>query len=316
VASLFVLREKKLYDESIGDYAYEESEEEDEKERVKEPPTTGKKEEKIEEEEQTPAKKKVQTKVHPQTEKSPEEKLATLEKEFQCQVCSKPFENPVTLPCNSHSACLKCAESILEEPKVREKVQELKCPTCGKKGGSILIKNVKELKPNRELERIKHAFEKEKDEWMKEKSQLEKELENLKGKTDSGKMTEEYRLNKEIHPLDEKTKEAAEAAFFNLKNDGQDADEFLKQIDKNKGNEETQENGKSPDVKKSGRKSSEREKGAKGNNKTHEKGTSKSHTNTNSAKRTHEKASAGKENAEEGAEKYGLRNKKVKSYAE
>ncbi len=41
-----------------------------------------------------------------------------------------------------------------------------------------------------------------------------------------------------------------------------------------------------------------------------------SKSNTSSAKRNHEKQSGGKENAEESAEKYGLRNKKVKSYAE
>jgi len=319
-----------------GTMLFEESDEE-EKPQAKKPvgnqETKGKKKEEMEEE-TTPAKRKVvQKKSAQMQEKSPQEKLESLEKEFQCEICSKPFENPVTLPCNTHSACMQCAELILEDAKGKEKLLELKCPTCGKEGGATKVKDAKELKPNRELERIKRAFEKEKEEWLQERMKLEKELDDLKGKSsqDSSRMTEEYKLNKDIKPLDEKTKKAAEEAFFNLKNEGDDVDEFLKQVDDNKGNQEankeTEEKGKSGQKRgsqgnkgkggkteeKGGRKSSERGKGKSAEEETG-KGTPKY-----SAKRSHDKLSEGKENAREmseGAEKYGLRNKKVKSYAE
>lgn len=141
--------------------------------------------------------------------------------------------------------CMKCAESLLEKAKKdKDGAKDLACPSCGKKEGVFKIKDMKDLKANRELERVRHAYDKEKENWLKEKEKLEKELNELRAsqkggtqqsKKDTGEMEEEKSLQDNLKGADaEKLKEVAEAAFYKLKNDGESMEELIEDLKDNK----------------------------------------------------------------------------------
>jgi len=114
-------------------------------------------------------------------EEDPGEEQTSVEKELQCQICLNTFDKPVMLPCQSHSICSECLSLLSKkESKASDGRGNVHCPTCGPASGSMKIKHVKSSMINRELERIKVAYKKEKKEWQNEKEKLKMEAGNLK----------------------------------------------------------------------------------------------------------------------------------------
>jgi len=211
-------------------------------------------------------------------EKTPRAKKNPIERELECQTCRGLLKDPITLPCQSHSICSSCSEELLQTSKKNsDGTNDFMCPSCGKKGGVIKVKDVKELKPNRELERVMHAYDSEKQEWMKEKEKLQRELEELRKKSSGGgkdeqknkgsddKITEEHSLSQNIQQADaEKLKEVAEQAFYKLKNEGENLDELMKEFQGKEKKELTIEKGGKSRQKKKGKAKGGKKTGGKG----------------------------------------------------
>ncbi len=100
-----------------------------------------------------------------------------VEKELECQICLSPLEVPVHLPCNSHSLCMECLTALfLTKKDEKGKFKDIHCPSCGIASGILKVPNAQALKINKELERIKTAYEKERIMWVDEKLALETKL--------------------------------------------------------------------------------------------------------------------------------------------
>jgi len=100
-----------------------------------------------------------------------------VEKELECQICLSPLELPVHLPCNSHSLCMECLAALfVNKNNQKGGLKDIYCPSCGLASGILKVPNTQALKVNRELERIKRAYEKERIIWVDEKLALETKL--------------------------------------------------------------------------------------------------------------------------------------------
>jgi len=103
-----------------------------------------------------------------------------VERELECQICLSVLEDPILLACNSHSICSECLASLFKHQKnERGGLKLIFCPSCGKESGGMKIKNLTKIKVNKELIRVKNAYEKERALWVSEKIQLETKLTDI-----------------------------------------------------------------------------------------------------------------------------------------
>jgi len=103
-----------------------------------------------------------------------------VERELECQICLSVLEDPILLGCNAHSVCSNCFSSLYNhQKKERGGGKLIYCPSCGKESGGLKVKNLNEIKVNRELVRVKTAYEKERAIWVNEKIELETKLTDI-----------------------------------------------------------------------------------------------------------------------------------------
>jgi len=103
-----------------------------------------------------------------------------VKRELECQICLSDLDKPVFLPCQAHSLCYSCITHLISiKKKERNGYKHISCPTCGVDSGTLKVKTVKDVKINKELERVKKAYEAERVMWVDEKLKLETEL-NMK----------------------------------------------------------------------------------------------------------------------------------------
>ena len=76
---------------------------------------------------------------------------------------------------------------IKKAPKNNDGYKHVYCPTCGQSSGIMKVKNQKHLKINRELDRAKKAYEKEKSMWVDEKFKMESQIQEFKQKEQEAK---------------------------------------------------------------------------------------------------------------------------------
>lgn len=115
-------------------------------------------------------------------------------RELECQICLEILHKPILMPCYMHSLCSHCCKKMCKinkkllkaDEKEREKI-EIACPTCSKNSGIFEINEYKELKANKELERVINAYQMERNMWFNDKNILTQQINELKGEIALGK---------------------------------------------------------------------------------------------------------------------------------
>jgi hypothetical protein len=103
--------------------------------------------------------------------------LNYVDRELECQICLSALEDPVLLACNSHSLCYSCIASLYKhQRKERDGFKHIHCPSCGIASGDLKVRRLEDLRINRELERVRNAYEREKNAWVDQKLKLEIQL--------------------------------------------------------------------------------------------------------------------------------------------
>jgi len=150
-------------------------------------------------------------------------------KELECQICLEILKKPIMMPCFMHSLCGECCRKLFATNKQIKRNNEVSCPTCSDRAGVFEINEVKELKPNKELERVIEAYNKERNQWFNEKNKLLNEINELKGGVSSKE--ENLLESKKKEELDEiimKCKEMKKKRTMEEKNAKKEAKEFEK----------------------------------------------------------------------------------------
>lgn len=118
-------------------------------------------------------------------------------KEIECQICLEILKKPVMMPCYMHSVCSYCCKKLL---KINKKKQNnvIFCPTCSKSSGVIEVEDIKDLKANKELERVIDAYKVERDMWYSDKVSMMKRIEGKEAK-ENKEVKEESEVKTETH---------------------------------------------------------------------------------------------------------------------
>lgn len=109
-------------------------------------------------------------------------------RELECQICLDILHKPILMPCYMHSICAHCCKKMCKMNKKLNKSNEkdkekikIACPTCSNNAGIFEIDEYKELKANKELERVITAYKLERNMWFNDKNCLTQQINELKG---------------------------------------------------------------------------------------------------------------------------------------
>jgi hypothetical protein len=160
-------------------------------------------------------------------------------KEIVCQICLDIIEIPILMPCHSHSICLKCMIKYFKEKKENSfsSFAEINCPTCGAKSGVQTLKTLKNIKINKEMERIVTAYCQDMASWREEKRLLEKKIEKLE-KEKNSKFNSKANIKREEEEEIKKEPKERENKKNVIKLDVAEIEEILSSKKKNKNKSE------------------------------------------------------------------------------
>jgi len=155
--------------------------------------------------------------------------MTQVEREFECQVCLDKLKKPVMMPCGVHSLCLECLHSMYKKKREENRSQgnnlSVECPTCGEQAGNAKFKN---LKVNKELERVMNAYQ-------KEKMDIGKERESWMGNKKEGQVeivsSKEERVKEKVDQMEiSQLREVALKALKELMESGKSVDHILDSV--------------------------------------------------------------------------------------